>query len=329
MSVLEPMLPSSLGGSGRKGPGGRSSFGGSGSGSLGRGLRPVEGFGGLQNSGPRGDAQWHHPSSSNNHRHHSRHGQPKGVGPLLPRLDGLNRPGGLGAGALPSLGSGNAAVSSGGTSGSPKNHQQPSTKKKAKKKARELDEPRVQALLQGLRDQVAAISGSAPVEWGGRELAPLLQHLLDQLRAAASTSASAPAIKVGRRGVMHGPEPEPEVAESTKELHEQIKSLQAENAKIRRYATRAKREIERLQAERKRNAAELATSEFKLREALAGRTSDATSLLEAGAKNEKTEKMKEWEKKHGTGVAGGMSEEEKLRAKHSQVLEGGLPNCNQ
>ena len=114
---------------------------------------------------------------------------------------------------------------------------------------------------------------------------------------------------------------EPELARDSdsqremQELSAKMAALEADNAKVRRYATRAKQEIGKLQAERKRNAADLATSEFKLKEAMAGRGVEANKMLEAGSKNEKTDKMKEWESKHGKSAAD--TAEAKLRAQHS------------
>ena len=193
-----------------------------------------------------------------------------------------------------------------------------SAKPKREKRRARLDDPRVVRLMSEVTDELAKLSSAVPGGMGTErpptsDLAPFLQEILSQLRDTRGRLGSVWIDSAQPAGTPPARQEKADNGAEMKEMVAKMAKLEQENAKMRRYATRAKTAVEKLQAERKRMAADLATADFKLKEALAGRGNDAAKLLEDGRKNEKTEKMKEWEKKHGQN-----QDEAQLRARFEE-----------
>ena len=214
--------------------------------------------------------------------------------------------------------------------------QQQQGRAEKKSKRRELD-PRLVKLFNEVRSEVGRIDAELPGGGSGVAIQELqngatpadlnspMQQVLGQLRGVRGRLGAVFVDGAPRPGTPPQAAKQKADAAELQALMTKMASLEQENAKIRRYATRAKAEIGKLQAERRRTAGELATSEFKLKEALAGRGAEANNMLEAAAKNEKTEKMKEWEAKHGTTSAK-VDDEAELRQRHAEASSGGGGN---
>lgn len=185
---------------------------------------------------------------------------------------------------------------------------QKSKTKRERRKRDAAEDPRVQKLMGEVSDELAKLSSAVPGDAATpqatqKDLASFLQGVLDELkdtrgRLAARSAAAAP--------VAGGTDSSKELAE----LSAKMKALEQENARLRRYGQRAKTAVEKLQKERGRMASDLAAAEFKLKEAVAGRGSEAEKVLNGPTK--KTEKMMQWEKKHG----GADGEEARLRERY-------------
>ena len=196
---------------------------------------------------------------------------------------------------------------------------QPAKPAKSKRERRKRDgaeDPRVPKLMGEVSDELAKLSSAVP---GGMlqdantarsthtEIAPFLQSVLSELK---ETRGRLGAARIDDPGSVRTA-----LAENNKEMADltaKLKALEQENARLRRYGQRAKTAVEKLQKERGRMASDLAAAEFKLKEAVAGRGTDADKLLTGPTK--KTEKMLQWEKKHG----GASSEEARLRERYEE-----------
>jgi hypothetical protein len=198
---------------------------------------------------------------------------------------------------------------------------QPSKPKRERRK-RGAEDPRVQKLMAEVGDEVVKLSSAVP---GGmppdpkaplaaqKEIAPFLQGVLGELK---ETRGRLGAVWIDSAASAGTPPPAP-AADNSKEMAElmkKMKGMEQENARLRRYGQRAKTAVEKLQKERGRMASDLAAAEFKAKEAVAGRGTEADKLLDGP--NKKTEKMLQWEKKHGAGAAGG--EEARLRERFEE-----------
>jgi chromosome segregation ATPase len=192
----------------------------------------------------------------------------------------------------------------------------PSKPKRERRKRDGADDPRVPKLMAEVSDELAKLSSAVP---GGmpqdastarsthKELAPFLQSVLGQLKETRGRLGAVWIDDAGSAG--------PALADNSKEMAEltaKMKALEQENARLRRYGQRAKTAVDKLQKERGRMASDLAAAEFKLKEAVAGRGTEADKLLTGPTK--KTEKMMQWEKKHG----GASSEEARLRERYQE-----------
>lgn len=221
---------------------------------------------------------------------------------------------------LDALGGGNA----GATDERSPRQAQPTKPKRERRKRGGIEDPRVHKLMSEVKGELQKLSSAVP---GGMlpdpnanqspptELAPFLQDVLGGIK---ETRGRLGAVYIDDSG--GGGAAAPAAKDNSKEMGElmaQMKSMESENNKLRRYGQRAKTAVEKLQSERGRMAADLAQAEFKLKEANAGRGGEADKLFDPNT-NKKTEKMLQWEKKHAQNVPISSGEEQRLRERFEQ-----------